>query len=93
MSLFQNHWFTYNEPMSVESVTQAVSNLALEFGDDNARSGAMVCMQICFLWRKKFQYLCFNWNTTKATAHFFVQSRPFGVALLFGGFDEKGPQL
>ena len=49
MSLFQNHWFTYNEPMSVESVTQAVSNLALEFGDDNARSGAMVCMQICFL--------------------------------------------
>ncbi|XP_046841452.1 proteasome subunit alpha type-5-like [Xenia sp. Carnegie-2017] len=57
----QNHWFTYNEPMSVESVTQAVSNLALEFGDDNARSGAM--------------------------------SRPFGVALLFGGFDENGPQL
>ena len=30
--------------MSVESVTQAVSNLALEFGDDNARSGAMVCV-------------------------------------------------
>ncbi|CAB3997974.1 Proteasome subunit alpha type-5 [Paramuricea clavata] len=57
----QNHWFTYNEPMSVESVTQAVSNLALEFGDDNARSGAM--------------------------------SRPFGVALMFGGFDEHGPQL
>jgi hypothetical protein len=32
--------------MSVESVTQAVSNLALEFGDDNARSGAMVCIFI-----------------------------------------------
>lgn len=57
----QNHWFTYNEAMSVESVTQAVSNLALEFGDDNARAGAM--------------------------------SRPFGVALLFGGIDENGPQL
>lgn len=57
----QNHWFTYNEPMSVESITQAVSNVALEFGDDNARAGAM--------------------------------SRPFGVALLFGGFDENGPQL
>ena len=28
--------------MSVESVTQAVSNLALEFGDDDAREGAMV---------------------------------------------------
>lgn len=57
----QNHWFTYNEQMSIESVTQAVSNLALEFGDDDARKGAM--------------------------------SRPFGVALLFGGVDSKGPQL
>ena len=26
----------------MESVTQAVSNLALEFGDDDAREGAMV---------------------------------------------------
>ncbi|XP_070557522.1 proteasome subunit alpha type-5-like [Ptychodera flava] len=57
----QNHWFTYNEQMSVESVTQAVSNLALQFGDDDADVGAM--------------------------------SRPFGVALLFAGIDEKGPQL
>lgn len=57
----QNHWFTYNERMSVESVTQAVSNLALQFGDDDADPGAM--------------------------------SRPFGVALLFAGIDEKGPQL
>jgi 20S proteasome alpha/beta subunit len=24
---------------------------------------------------------------------FYLQSRPFGVALLFAGFDEKGPQL
>ncbi|XP_060078476.1 proteasome subunit alpha type-5 [Ylistrum balloti] len=37
----QNHWFTYNEKMSVESVTQAVSNLALQFGDDDADPGAM----------------------------------------------------
>jgi len=56
----QNHWFTYNERMSVESVTQAVSNLALAFGDDDF-DGAM--------------------------------SRPFGVALLFAGVDESGPQL
>ena len=28
----QSHWFMYNEPMSVESVTQAVSNLAMSFG-------------------------------------------------------------
>ncbi|XP_002741602.1 proteasome subunit alpha type-5-like [Saccoglossus kowalevskii] len=57
----QNHWFTYNEKMTVESVTQAVSNLALQFGDDDADVGAM--------------------------------SRPFGVALLFGGIDDKVPQL
>lgn len=57
----QNHWFTYNELMSPESVTQSVSNLALQFGDDDAEAGAM--------------------------------SRPFGVALLFAGMHDKGPQL
>lgn len=35
--------------MSIESVTQAVSNLALEFGDDDAREGAMVSKIIVFL--------------------------------------------
>lgn len=30
----QNHWFSYNEPMSVESVTQSVSNLAMQFGEE-----------------------------------------------------------
>ncbi|NXS05066.1 PSA5 protein, partial [Oxylabes madagascariensis] len=60
-TFLQNHWFTYNETMTVESVTQAVSNLALQFGEEDADPGAM--------------------------------SRPFGVALLFGGVDEKGPQL
>ena len=30
--------------MTVESVTQAVSNLALQFGDDKAEPGAMVCV-------------------------------------------------
>lgn len=43
----QNHWFTYDEKMSVESVTQSVSNLALAFGDDDAEAGAMVCI-CCF---------------------------------------------
>ena len=31
----QNHWFVYNEPMSVESVTQSVSNLAMMFGEED----------------------------------------------------------
>lgn len=29
----QNHSFTYDEPIKVESVTQAVSDLALRFGE------------------------------------------------------------
>lgn len=29
----QNYWFTYNEKMPVESVTQAVCNLAMQFGE------------------------------------------------------------
>uniref|UniRef100_A0A8C7AQD2 Proteasome subunit alpha type n=1 Tax=Neovison vison TaxID=452646 RepID=A0A8C7AQD2_NEOVI len=57
----QNYWFTSNETMTVESVTQAVSNLALQFGEEDADPGVMSC--------------------------------PFGVALLFGGVDERGPLL
>lgn len=38
----QNHWFSYNEKMSVESVAQAVSNLAIQFGDSDEDGGAMV---------------------------------------------------
>lgn len=57
----QNHWFVYNENMTVESCAQAVSNLAIQFGDSDDDGSAM--------------------------------SRPFGVAILFAGVDEKGPQL
>ena len=57
----QNHWFMYNESMSIESCAQAVSNLAIQFGDSDDDRAAM--------------------------------SRPFGVAILFAGIDEKGPQL
>merc|ERR1712038_1368262 len=27
----QNHWFVYDEPLKVESIAQAVSNLAIQF--------------------------------------------------------------
>ncbi|XP_014677377.1 PREDICTED: proteasome subunit alpha type-5-like [Priapulus caudatus] len=37
----QNHWFTYNESMEVESITQAVSNLAIQFGDDDTEAHTM----------------------------------------------------
>lgn len=40
----QNYWSTYNETMTVESVIQAVSNLALQFGEEDADLGAMCCL-------------------------------------------------
>merc|ERR1711928_172302 len=45
----------------VESVAQAMSNLAIQFGDSDDDAGVM--------------------------------SRPFGVAILFAGLDDNGPQL
>lgn len=36
----QNHWFVYNEPMTVESCAQAVSTLAIQFGDSGDSDGA-----------------------------------------------------
>lgn len=37
----QHHWFTYDEKMSVESVTKAISNLALQFGEEDSQPGSM----------------------------------------------------
>lgn len=56
----QNHRFTYNEPMPVESCTLSTCDLSLRFGEGG---------------KKK------------------LLSRPFGVSLLIGGCDDKGPQL
>ncbi|KAI8366618.1 nucleophile aminohydrolase [Radiomyces spectabilis] len=58
----QNHRFTYDEKLKVESVTQSVCDLALRFGES-------------------------------AEGEESIMSRPFGVALLIAGVDEKGPQL
>jgi 20S proteasome subunit alpha 5 len=70
----QGHWFTFNERMKVESVTQSVCDLALRFGESaDGEESVMVCFRLCWL--------------------IFEKSRPFGVALLIAGVDEKGPQL
>ncbi|CAK9290236.1 unnamed protein product [Gordionus sp. m RMFG-2023] len=37
----QNHWFVYNEKISTESLTQSVSSLAIQFGDDDAEGSFM----------------------------------------------------
>ena len=47
----QNHWFMYNEPMSVESVTQSVSNLAMAFGKDSDDDNKMVISLTCRFFR------------------------------------------
>ena len=58
----QNHTFTYNERIGVESLSQSVGDLALRFGEG-------------------------------AHGEERLMSRPFGIALLIGGIDEKGPRL
>eukprot|EP01103_Thecamoeba_quadrilineata_P005278 TRINITY_DN150_c0_g2_i2.p1 TRINITY_DN150_c0_g2~~TRINITY_DN150_c0_g2_i2.p1 ORF type:complete len:252 (-),score=34.07 TRINITY_DN150_c0_g2_i2:201-929(-) len=37
----QNHRFSFNEPMSVDSITQAVCDLALRFGEDRKKETVM----------------------------------------------------
>lgn len=37
----QNHWFTYDENMRIESVAQSVSNLAIQFGDSDAEGSGL----------------------------------------------------
>ncbi|CEQ39502.1 SPOSA6832_01027, partial [Sporobolomyces salmonicolor] len=79
----QNHVFTYDEPIKVESVTQAVSDLALRFGEGaNEEEATMVSLHPSL-------------DAAPACADLLVseQSRPFGVALLIAGIDQHGPQL
>lgn len=59
----QNHSFNYNEHMTIEQITEAVSDLAINFGEG------------------------YEGQKRKPMA------RPYGVALLIAGVDEKGPQL
>ena len=57
MHLFpQNHWFTYDEQMSIESITKSVSNLALQFGEEDSEPGAMVISKPHCVKRNNFPY-------------------------------------
>lgn len=58
-------FFFFQQPLTVEALTQSVCDLALGFGEGKSKGG-----------KKKGSL-----------------SRPFGVALLVAGYDEKGPQL
>jgi len=59
----QSHRFNYAEPMTIEAITEAISDLAINFGEGYEGQ------------RRK------------------PMARPYGVALLIAGVDEKGPQL
>lgn len=59
----QNHRFNYNEPMTIEQITESISDLAINFGEG------------------------YEGQKRKPMA------RPYGVALLIAGVDERGPQL
>jgi len=45
----QNYWFTYNEQISIESVTQSVSNLAMQFGEDEEDAMVSIIYNIASL--------------------------------------------
>lgn len=59
----QNHRFNYNEPMTIEAITEAICDVAINFGEGYEGQ------------RRK------------------PMARPYGVALLIAGVDERGPQL
>lgn len=59
----QNHKFNYAEPMTVEQITEAICDVAINFGEGYEGQ------------KKK------------------PMARPYGVALLIAGVDERGPQL
>jgi 20S proteasome subunit alpha 5 len=59
----QNHRFNYAEAMTIEQITEAISDLAINFGEG------------------------YEGQKRKPMA------RPYGVALLIAGVDDKGPQL
>lgn len=53
----QNHWFTYDERMTVESCAQAVSNLAIQFGDSDDDGAAMVFFELLFELRYRWYFV------------------------------------
>lgn len=70
----------------MESVTQAVCDLALQFGEgDEGEKAVMV--------NNNAIHIYILAEHVSNTIFSFYQSRPFGVALLLAGIDELGPQL
>lgn len=94
----QNHAFTYDEPVGVESCAQAVCDLALRFGESVEEDEALMVSLLPFIHSFRPRR-CFAPATPlygrlmTEVISFVLKSRPFGVALLIAGIDERGPQL
>merc|ERR1712113_934742 len=78
----QNHWFTYDEKMQVESVAQAVSNLAIAFGDSDDDAGVMsrpFGVAILFAGVDRMAPSCTTWTPV---AHIYsLMPRPLAVVV------------
>lgn len=87
----QMHAFTYDEPIGVESCTQAVCDLALRFGESVEDDDALM-VSPRGIGKLEGGLVLVERRTNESCADA-DQSRPFGVALLIAGIDERGPQL
>ncbi|KAG5523622.1 hypothetical protein RHGRI_035427 [Rhododendron griersonianum] len=103
----QNHRFSYGEPMTVESTTQALCDLALRFGEGDEES-----MSDALNWILETRPKALDSKGKDGFNEGEVglmpaglswlwgygsgaddESRPFGVSLLIAGHDENGPSL
>lgn len=86
----QQHRFSYDEPMPVESCTQALSDVALSFGEDDEQEESRMVRHACVSSASQPQSSVVQGKDDLVCK---VQSRPFGVALLLAGWDSDGPVL
>ena len=62
--ILQNHRFSYGEPMTVESTTQALCDLALRFGEGDEESMVIVAylLIICLYCLNSLFMIFFLWS-------------------------------
>jgi 20S proteasome subunit alpha 5 len=68
----QNHSFTYDEPIGVESVTQAVCDLALRFGESMDNESAMMVSttSVYSLYLNAYSYMISVYRVDRLGLHY-----------------------
>jgi len=85
----QNHRFTYDSAMTIEATTQSICDLALGFGEGAKKQMVSATARILPAGVSAPALRCADESFSVAP-----QSRPYGVALLLAGVDDKdGPVL